>query len=105
MEVTNLPIAQLLAQCNVAYTSAGTSAAADVYCAGVPVVSVLDADTLNQSPLRGRGDVSFVSTAQEVASALISAVTASRPQLVAQRFFNLDSSLSRWRGLLLSPEK
>jgi surface carbohydrate biosynthesis protein (TIGR04326 family) len=105
MEVTNLPIAQLLAQCNVAYTSAGTSAAADVYCAGLPVVSVFDADTLNQSPLRGRGDVSFVSTAHELASALISAVTASRPELVAQRFFNLDSSLSRWRRLLLWHEE
>jgi surface carbohydrate biosynthesis protein (TIGR04326 family) len=105
MELTKAPISQLLTGCSAAYTSAGTSAAADVYCAGVPVVSVFDADTLNQSPLRDRDDVFFVSTPDELASALLSAVTAPRAALGAQNFFNIDSGLPLWRKLLLSAKE
>ena len=101
MEVTMEPISKLLAGCDVAYTSCGTSAAVDAYCVGAPVVSVLDPNVLNLSPLRGREGVSFVSTPEELASALISA--ASAPRLVAgqQDFFTLDPKLPRWRKLLL----
>ena len=101
MELTKAPISKLLAACSVAYTSAGTSAAADVYCAGVPVVSVFDSDTLNQSPLRDRADVLFVSTAEELACALLSASTTPRLDFIPQNLFKLDSRIPRWRRLLL----
>lgn len=100
MMVTMENVSKLLAECDVAYTSSVTSAAVDAYCAGVSVVSVLDSNTLNQSPLRGREGVLFVSTPEELASALISA----GPQrLLAgrQEFFTLDPKLPRWRKLLL----
>lgn len=101
MDVTMEPIFKLLAGCDVAYTSSVTSAAVDAYCAGVPLVSVLDPNMLNMSPLRGREGVFFVSTAEELASALISA--ASVPRILAERqdFFTLDPKLPRWRKLLL----
>lgn len=102
MELTKEPISQLLARCNVAYTSAGTSAAADLYCAGIPVVSVFDAGTLNQSPLRGRKDVFFVSNAEGLATALLAALTTPSSELRSQDFFQLDSRLPRWRALLMS---
>jgi surface carbohydrate biosynthesis protein (TIGR04326 family) len=102
MDLTKEPISQLLTGCSVAYTSAGTSAAADVYCAGVPVVSVFDPNTLNQSPLRDRNDVFFVSNAEGLASALLVAMTTTRPDSRSQDFFQLDSRLPRWRALLKS---
>lgn len=101
MKVTMKSISKLLAECDVAYTSAVTSAAVDAYCAGVPVVSVLDSNTLNLSPLRGCEGVLFASTPEELASMLISAASALRTVKERQDFFTLDSRLPRWRKLLL----
>lgn len=101
MDVTMEDISKLLAGCDVAYTSSVTSAAVDAYCAGVPVVTVLDPNILNQSPLRGREGVLFASTPEELASALIFAASAPRLVAVQQDFFTLDSKLPRWRKLLL----
>lgn len=102
MRVTMEPISQLLAECDVAYSSAVTSAAVDAYCAGVPIVSVLDPDVLNLSPLRGCSGVLFASTPQALANALMQAVTV--PQLESDQdgFFIFDTRLPRWRKLLLN---
>ena len=94
------PIAKLLAECDVAYTSAATSAAVDAYCAGVPIVSVLDPNTLNLSPLRGFDGVLFASTPEELAAALTSAATAPNTSGDQQEFFTLDPELPRWKKLL-----
>ena len=101
MRVTMEPIAKLLAECDVAYSSAVTSAAVDAYCAGVPIVSVLDPGTLNLSPLRGCDGALFASTSEELADALITA-SAFRYDTVAKgkNYFTLDSKLPRWRNLL-----
>jgi surface carbohydrate biosynthesis protein (TIGR04326 family) len=105
MEVTTDSISELLSGCDVAYTSSVTSAAVDVYCAGVPIVSVLDPSTLNLSPLRGREDVIFVSTPEDLACALISAASAPRLARKQQDFFTLDPKLPRWRKLLLESDE
>lgn len=101
MDRTMNPVSKLLTECDVAYTSAVTSAAVDAYCSGVPVVSVLDPNALNLSPLRGREGVIFASTPEELAHALISAASAPRSAAGQQDFFTLDSKLPRWRKLLL----
>lgn len=101
MEVTMDPVSNLLTGCDVAYTSSITSAAVDAFCAGTPVVSVLDPNMLNLSPLRGREGVLFVSTAENLAHALISAASAPRKPAGQQDFFTLDYKLPRWRKLLL----
>jgi surface carbohydrate biosynthesis protein (TIGR04326 family) len=93
----------LLAECDVAYTSSVTSAAVDAYCVGVPVVSVLDPNTLNLSPLRGCEGVLFASTPEELASTLIYATSALSTVREHKNFFTLDSRLPRWRKLLLEP--
>jgi surface carbohydrate biosynthesis protein (TIGR04326 family) len=99
MTVTMEPIAKLLAECDVAYSSAVTSAAVDAYCAGVPIVSVLDPNTLNLSPLRGCAGVLFASTPEELVTALTFAATAPRTPGNRQEFFTLDPQLPRWRKL------
>jgi len=101
MTVSTEPIAKLLAECDVAYSSAVTSAAVDAYCAGVPIVSVLDPNTLNLSPLRGCAGALFASTPEELVAALILALSAPRTPHNQQGFFTIDSQLPRWRNLLL----
>ncbi len=98
--VSMQPIAELLADCDVAYSSSVTSAAVDAYCAGVPVVSMLDPATLNLSPLRGCEGAVFASTPKELAEAL--AACASQPSTSGktQTFFTLNAGLPRWRKLL-----
>jgi surface carbohydrate biosynthesis protein (TIGR04326 family) len=102
LEITNESISLLLERCDVAYTNNVTSAAVDAYCAGVPVVSILDPGSLNLSPLRGREGVQFVSQPEDLARALLSAASAPRPPTRPQDFFTLDPGLPRWRRLLAS---
>lgn len=99
--LTMEPVSKLLPKCDMAYTSAGTSAAVDAYCAGVPVISVLDPGTLNLSPLRGINGVHFVSTPDELAKALTTAASGHRVKRNVQDFFHLDTDLPRWKKLLL----
>lgn len=101
MVVVTSPIWKLLYSCDVAYTSNATSAAADVYGAGLPVVSMLDLSALNQSPLRGREGVIFVVSAEDLAQALISFLDSSTPLAGERKFFTIDHKLPRWRKLLL----
>ncbi|MBE0613499.1 MAG: hypothetical protein IH604_07530 [Burkholderiales bacterium] len=100
LEVTMSPISTLVQACDVAYTGSITSAAVDAFCAGVPVVSVLDPDILNLSPLRGQAGVLFASTPEELAHAMIASVSGRRATK-GQDFFTLDPNLPRWRKLLL----
>lgn len=98
MSVTNAPLAELLADCDVVFTSNLTSAAVDAYCTGLPVVSVLDSNSFNMSPLRGLEGVVYVTNPTELADALRNAC--SREHVMAKPFFCLDKALPRWRRLL-----
>lgn len=94
------PIAELLGEADIAYSSAVTSAAVDAYCAGVPVITVLDQATLNMSPLRGCKGVAFVGSADELAKALVELAELPRPAPQSNKFFNLNPRLPAWKALL-----
>lgn len=100
MKVTMDPVVKLLSGCDVVYSSGLTSAAVEAYCAGVPVISMLDPNTLNLSPLRGREGVLFATTPEELARALVAAL--SFPAATEKKdFFTLDAKFPRWKKLLL----
>ena len=101
MAVTTRPIWELLYTCDVAYTSNATSAAADAYGAGLPVVTMLDLSALNQSPLRGLKGVLFVITVEDLVQAILSIVGSPHSSTEVQNFFTLDPEIPRWRNLLL----
>ncbi len=101
MTVTMVPIRMLLLQCDVVYTSEMTSAAVEAYCAGLPVISVRDPNTLNLSPLLGREGVVFVSTPDELAHAMNSSLNTPSSVRKDPEFFALDVDLPRWTQLLL----
>lgn len=97
-QLTNAPLAELLADCDVAFTSNITSAAVDAYCFGVPVVSMLDGNSFNMSPLRGMKGVVYVTSPDELVTALSNAKQ--RERVLAEPYFCLDNGLPRWRKLL-----
>lgn len=100
VKITNRVLSELLAEADIAYSSSITSAAVDAYCAGVPVVSLLDPSTLNMSPLRGRQGVRFVNTPEQLAHALVSDDVDLPRDFCADDFFCLDNAIPRWRNLL-----
>ena len=95
------PLQDLLWGYDVAYSSPVTSAAVDAYCFGLPVITALDSDALNLSPLRNYDDVCFVSTSEELSGALNSITLRDVEAYEKKEFFNLDSELPRWKELLL----
>ena len=101
MELTSENLTTLLSGCDVAYTSSATAAGVDAYCFGVPVVSVLDANTLNLSPLQGCRNVHFITNAVELSQALMAVHPfSSGPNDRAKEYFFLDYKLTRWFNLL-----
>jgi surface carbohydrate biosynthesis protein (TIGR04326 family) len=99
MSVTMGSVSKLLPDCDVAYSSAVTSAAVDAYCAGVPVVSVKDTKTLNLSPLRSRKGVHFVSTPEELKQAFDKTSKAQKSLNRKISMFHCDKSLRRWKKI------
>ncbi len=101
IQISMEPIAELLKGCDVAYSSAVTSAAVDAYCVGTPIISVLDPNLLNLSPLRGCEGVFFVSTPEELVGALNSVMA--KPSMGGKKdYFTVDKRLLRWRKILKS---
>ncbi len=98
LRITNSPLVELLGNCDVVYTSNMTSAAVEAYSAGVPVVTMLDGDSFNMSPLRGLTGVTYVANHNELADALrgVHGCTGEG----RESFFSPDSDLPRWKGLL-----
>jgi len=101
LQISREPIATLIANCDVAYASAITSAAVDAYCAGVTIVSVLDPATLNLSPLRGCVGALFASTPEELAKVLMNAANSTLLSKERESYFEVDTKLTKWRKILL----
>jgi surface carbohydrate biosynthesis protein (TIGR04326 family) len=100
MEIRRNQLAELLQDSDIAYTSNVTSAAVDAYRMGIPVVSVLDGDAFNLSPLRGLAEgVRFVTSPEELADAL-SSKGKPAPGFKKAEYFTIDPSLPRWKALL-----
>lgn len=98
-ELTNKPLAEIMQDFDLAFSSNTTSAGLDAFLSGLPVVVFLDDDDFNHSPLRGMDGVRFVGTAEEMAASLQSAGhSAAAPAI--ENFFWLDSQLPRWHRVL-----
>lgn len=98
LHLTVAPLAELLANCDVVFTGNITSAAVDAYCFGVPVVSALDGNAFNMSPLRNLKGVVYVTNADELATALGN--IKQRERVLPEPYFHLDKGVPRWRKLL-----
>lgn len=79
-----------------------TSASVDACVAGLQVIIALNGNDLNLSPLRGRPDVCFASSPEELVEALRAAGHGLAARPTREEIFFLDMELPRWRRLLSS---
>ena len=95
-------LSSIISDYDLAYCSNMTSASVDAYLAGLPVIITLDSHKLNFSPLRNQGNISFVSSTEELLSALRNAIKHKNNRQELNNYFFLDPGLPRWRKILLS---
>jgi len=91
-------IAELFRQVDVIVTGNVSSAAVDAFCSGVPVISLLDPETLNASPLRGMDHVTFFSSEDDLADLLKRSKIHESHKHVP--YFCLDEELKRWQRII-----
>jgi surface carbohydrate biosynthesis protein (TIGR04326 family) len=95
--ISNSPLEELMGNCDLGYSSVFTSAAVDLYCFGIPVITAVDPRGLNLSPLLDIKGVRFVSNSNELTNAL----TNNNYEIETGRnYFTVDSHLPRWKKLL-----
>ncbi|MEO5974666.1 MAG: TIGR04326 family surface carbohydrate biosynthesis protein [Ilumatobacteraceae bacterium] len=92
------PLSEQLSECDVVLATNGTSASAEAYQCGVPVITVLNGETFNFSPLRNVPGSHFVESADQLARVLDYIEFPLRA--VLPDYFCIDKSLSRWKNLL-----
>ena len=102
MEVTNDPISKLLERCDAVYTSSGTSAAIDAYCANIPIISVLNPQTLNLSPLLDMKGIQFVYNSNQFIDSIENLKDETIYAFNQKDIFWLDTKLSMWKSVLNS---
>ena len=97
-EISIKPIQELLEVSDIVYSSLITSAAIDGYCAGLPVITMLDAKTLNMSPLIGVKSVYFIKNSEDLSNAINTIEVTNFNQ--KRNYFYLDPDLPRWQKWL-----
>ena len=97
--ISKLPINELMPIVNVAYTSNTTSAAIDAYSSGLKVISALNPNSVNLSPLRGNNSIEFVSTFKELNSALSMPLSEDNFKDLNDIFY-INPSLPYWKSAL-----
>ena len=100
LKTDSRPLSDLLPECDVVISTNGTSAAAEAHQFGVRVITILNGDTPNYSPLRDVPNACFVASRQDLqvalAAASVSTITARK------EYFSVDRSLTGWQKLLSS---
>ncbi|MBI3773316.1 MAG: hypothetical protein HY272_11535 [Gammaproteobacteria bacterium] len=103
LKVVTSPLFDILKDYDVVLSGNLTSASVEAYCAGLRVIVAIDAAELNYSPLRGRKNVKFVCTPDELVDALESSSQSTiNNSSDDDNFFFLDAGLPRWQRLLSS---
>ena len=100
LSMTDTNLVKLLPNYNLAISSIYTSAALEVYDVGLPLITVLDHNNFNSSPLRGIDGVSFVATSNELEKAFIACVD-NNFHKKNNFFYTSNSELNRWEKLIL----
>ena len=92
------PLAELLQDCDIVFSTNGTSASAEAYQSGVRVITILNGNTPNFSPLRDTPGAHFVASSKELEEILNVQSVLHDPGV--NKFFWVDNSLTGWRNLL-----
>lgn len=99
LRISTRHISEELSECDAVFVGSATSAAADAYQVGVPVISVNDGNRINFSPLYKTQGVEFVNSPDDLATALSYVDINRKTQHGA--FFIIDETIPRWKSLIL----
>jgi len=98
METDTRPLADLLRECDIVLSTNGTSASAEAHQFGVRVITILNGDTPNFSPLRDTPGAHFVASSKELEETL--AAQSVLRSHGGDNYFWVGNSLRGWRDLL-----
>jgi hypothetical protein len=101
LNISHDPLKKLFNNCDVVYSSTSTSASAEAYILGIPVITFIDSLNLNLSPLRSLPGVSFVNSSEDLLSTLFASKKYKFSSKWANKIFLLDSDIPRWKRLLI----
>ncbi len=94
-------LAELFSEVSVVMASIFTAASLDAYCAGLPVITYLDPNEFNFSPLRCHPNARFASSGEDMLRFLQdSHWLSTSPGAEPSNFFWLDEQLPRWTQLI-----
>lgn len=97
-QIDTRPLIEQLNECDLVLATNGTSAAAEAYQCGIPVITILNGETFNFSPLRNVPGAVFVESPEHLTRILDHIeLTNLEPR---SDLFNIDESLTRWKHLL-----
>ena len=94
---TNQPLNKLLSNYDVVIASIYTSAGLEAYCLGLRVLTFLDKNDFNFSPLRNQSGISYFSNIDQFMEVMNSKNIAN-PRI--NNYFHLDNELPRWKKLI-----
>jgi surface carbohydrate biosynthesis protein (TIGR04326 family) len=101
LNISHDPLKKLFNNCDVVYSSTSTSASAEAYILGIPVITFIDSLNLNLSPLRSLPGVSFVNSSEDLLRTLFASKKYKFSSKWANKIFLLDSDIPRWKRLLI----
>ena len=100
MIITNRSISEIIKCSDVVYTGSATSSAIDAYYLGAKVITFLNNEQLNISPLRGFNDVEFVSNSEELAKILNNLNHKDNNFKIRNEVLYINKNIPKWREIL-----
>ena len=97
--VSIIPINEIINCCQLAYASSATSSSFDAYYLGAKVVTIVNPQGLNASPLRGFKDAVFVSTPIELANVLNNIDRIKKEPKKRENILYIDINIPKWKKI------
>ena len=97
--ITDKSINEIIDCCHLAYATSTTSASFDAYYFGAKVVTIINHQGLNASPLRGFSDAVFVSTPIELANILNNINKIKKEPKTRENILYIDVDIPRWKKI------
>lgn len=101
LNITDEPLEKLIPSVDLVYTGSMTTAAVEAYLFGIPVITLLNSELLNLSPLRKVDRVYFISSQEELIKA-VEEIAHNKDQVKERPsdYFYIDKELLLWKKLL-----
>jgi surface carbohydrate biosynthesis protein (TIGR04326 family) len=97
LKLSNEPVEKLLSENTLAISTIYTTASLEAYCAGLKVLTFLDPDELNFSPLKGKKNAEFFNHGNEI-KLLIQNLKPSGAS--SEEFFFLNPEYPKWKQII-----